>query len=65
MHHLQGIPTGLGYLNASKPILVVVDEYSGYKTVWELRDSKSLTVIRALREFFFNFGFPIQIRNDG
>ena len=45
----------LGYLNAAKPILVVVDKFSGYKNEWELRDSKSLTVIRALREFFVNF----------
>ena len=52
----------LGFLNAAKPSLLVVDEFSGYKNVWELRDSKSLTVIR---EFFFNFGFPIQIRSDG
>ena len=55
----------LGYLTSTRPILVVVDEFSGYKNVWELRDSKSTTVMRALKEFFNNFGYPIQIKSDG
>ena len=35
---MESVSMDLGYLNASKPLLLIVDEYSGYKAVWELKD---------------------------
>ena len=62
---MEAISMDLGYITLSRPILVIVDQFSGYKNVWELRDSKSTSVIKAVKEFCISFGYPIQIKSDG
>ena len=65
MKPLDAVSVDLGYIGISKPFLVLVDEYSGYKQAWSLKDSKSQTVIRVLDEFFISMGWPITLRSDG
>ena len=48
----DAVSVDLGYIGISKPFLVLVDEYSGYKQAWSLKDSKSQSVIKVLDEFF-------------
>ena len=62
---MESVSMDLGYLGISKPFLVLIDKFSGYKAVWELRDSKSLSIIKALTEFFYSMWLRVQIRSDG
>ena len=38
---LDSVAVYLGYLGISCPFLILVDEYSGFKTAWPMRDSKA------------------------
>ena len=46
MKPLDCVAVDLGYLGISKPFLILVDEYSGLKASWPMRDSRTESVTK-------------------
>ena len=61
---MESVSVGLGYMERF-PYLALVDQFSGFKTCWCLKDSSTKSVVTQLETFFSMTGFPVVLRSDG
>ena len=50
---------------AGKDYLILVDRFSGYFFVQEIKNQSTSTVVKHLKKWFLEYGWPTSIRTDG
>ena len=51
--------------SAATSYLVIVDRYSGWRSVYKCRDGTAAELVKVLREFFCMWGTPEELASDG
>ena len=60
---MDAIGTDIFYHGAD-PYLLLVDEASGHKTCWKMKNSSTRSVVQELERWFSTAGVPVVIRRD-
>ena len=60
---MEAICMDIFYYGAD-PYLVAIDECSGYKCCWRMRNSSTKSVVQQLEQWFSTAGVPVVIRSD-